>query len=138
MTVRQPDPAPGAEPERGFIVGVFPRGVDGEAELSELRELARTAGVAPVGELVQHRAYPDPRTFVGKGKLTELKEEYGGSRAEVLRGRNVVRRTYSVACARAVAASNASGSTPSRSGTAKRRWVPVAVWIAEGASAEPL
>ena len=84
VTVRQPDPAPGAEPERGFIVGVFPRGVDGEAELSELRELARTAGVAPVGELVQHRAYPDPRTFVGKGKLTELKEEYGGSRAEVL------------------------------------------------------
>jgi len=84
VTVRQPDPAPGAEPERGFIVGVFPRGVDGEAELAELRELARTAGVAPVGELVQHRAHPDPRTFVGKGKLTELKEAYGGSDAEVL------------------------------------------------------
>jgi GTPase len=84
VTVRQPDPAPGAEPERGFIVGVFPRGVDGGAELAELRELARTAGVAPVAELVQHRSRPDPRTFVGKGKLTELKDAYGGSRAEVL------------------------------------------------------
>jgi len=84
VTVRQPDPVPGAEPERGFIVGVFPSGVDGEAELAELRELARTAGVAPVGELVQHRARPDPRTFVGKGKLTELKQAYGGSEAEVL------------------------------------------------------
>ena len=84
MTVRQPDPAPGAEPERGFLVGVFAKGVDGEAELEELRELARTAGVAPVGELVQHRAHPDPKTFVGKGKLTELKDEYGGSSAEVL------------------------------------------------------
>ena len=40
--------------------------------------------MAPVGELVQHRAHPDPRTFVGKGKLTELKEAYSGSDAEVL------------------------------------------------------
>ena len=84
VTPRQPDPAPGAEPERGFIVGVFPNGVDGEAELAELRELARTAGVAPVGELFQHRPRPDPRTFVGKGKLTELKNAYGRSDAEVL------------------------------------------------------
>ncbi len=84
MTTRQPDPAPGAEPERGFVVGVFPKGADGEAELAELRELARTAGVAPVGELVQHRARPDPRTFVGKGKLSELKQEYVTASAEVL------------------------------------------------------
>jgi len=84
VTARQPDPAPGAEPERGFVVGVFAKGVDGEAELAELRELARTAGVAPVGEVVQHRVRPDPRTFVGKGKLTELKEAYADARAEVL------------------------------------------------------
>jgi GTP-binding protein HflX len=84
VTVRQPDPAPGAEPERGFVVGVFPKGVDGQEELAELRELARTAGVEPVGELVQHRAQPDPRTFVGKGKLTELQSAYGAATAEVL------------------------------------------------------
>ena len=84
MTARQPDPAPGAEPERGFVVGVFPKGSDGDAELAELRELARTAGVLPVAELVQYRARPDPRTFVGKGKLGELKESYAAASAEVL------------------------------------------------------
>jgi GTP-binding protein HflX len=84
VTARQPDPAPGAEPERGFVLGVFAKGVDGEEELAELRELARTARVEPVAEIVQHRARPDVRTFVGKGKLEELKSEYAGSGAEVL------------------------------------------------------
>jgi GTP-binding protein HflX len=84
VTTRQPDPAPGAAPERGFVLGVFGKGVDGEEELAELRELARTAGVLPVAELVQHRDRPDPRTFVGKGKLAELKAAYGQSDAEVL------------------------------------------------------
>jgi GTP-binding protein HflX len=84
VTARQPDPALGVEPERGFVLGVFPKGVDGEAELAELRELARTAGVDTIGELVQHRDRPDPRTFLGKGKLTELKREYARRAAEVL------------------------------------------------------
>ena len=84
MTARQPDPAPGAEPERGFLVGVYPKGSDGEVELAELEELARTAGVAASGELVQHRARPDIRTFVGKGKLTELKQSFGDAAGEVL------------------------------------------------------
>jgi GTP-binding protein HflX len=63
---------------------VLPKSADAEDELGELRELARTAGVEPVAELVQQRAHPDPRTYVGKGKLQELKEAYGASRAEVL------------------------------------------------------
>jgi GTPase len=84
VTPRQPDPAPGAEPERGFLVGVYPKGSDGADELAELTELARTAGVAPIGALVQHRAHADPRTFVGKGKLAELKAAFGSGDAEVL------------------------------------------------------
>jgi GTP-binding protein HflX len=84
VTSRPPDPAPGIEPERGFVVAVLPRGADAEDELGELRELARTAMVAPVGELVQQRQRPDPRTYVGKGKLEELKEAYAASEAEVL------------------------------------------------------
>jgi GTP-binding protein HflX len=84
VTARQPDPAPGAEPERGYLVGVYPKGADGAEELAELVELARTAGVAPIGSLVQHRAHSDPRTFVGKGKLIELTAEFGSSDAEVL------------------------------------------------------
>ncbi|MDX6504509.1 MAG: GTPase [Gaiellaceae bacterium] len=60
------------------------QGVDAEEELAELKELARTAGVDPVAEVVQHRERPDPRTYVGKGKLEELKQAYTDAEAEVL------------------------------------------------------
>jgi GTPase len=81
---RQPDPAPGAEPERGFLVAVLPPGADADDELDELRELLRTAGVAPVGELVQRRPAPDRRTYVGKGKLAELQKRVAEASAECL------------------------------------------------------
>ncbi len=84
MRQRQPDPPPGLEPERGFIVAVLAPGVDEEDELDELRELSRAAGVEPVGELVQRRARPDERTYVGKGKLRELQAQFGATRAESL------------------------------------------------------
>ncbi|HXZ56986.1 MAG TPA: GTPase HflX [Gaiellaceae bacterium] len=84
MTAHQPDPAPGAEPERGFVVAVLAPGAAAEDELAELEELARTAGVEPLGSMVQHRARPDPRTYVGKGKLAELKAAYPASEGEVL------------------------------------------------------
>jgi GTP-binding protein HflX len=84
MAPRQPDPSPGLEPERGFVLAVLAQGVDPDEELQELEELARTAGVEPVARLVQHRASPDPRTYVGKGKLDELKQAYSDAGAEVL------------------------------------------------------
>ena len=83
--MRQPNPASaGAEPERGFLVAVLPKGAAADDELAELVELARTAGVSIVGRMVQQRAQPDPRTYVGKGKLEELKEAYAEAGAEVL------------------------------------------------------
>jgi GTPase len=84
VTQHQPDPAPGAEPERGFLVAVLAQGVDADEELGEMRELMRTAGVEPVGELVQRRPAPDPRTYVGKGKLAELKAALPDAAAESL------------------------------------------------------
>ena len=84
MAVRQPAAAPGLEPERGFVLAVLAQGVEPDDELAELEELARTAGVEPVGRLVQHRQHPDPRSFVGKGKLVELKQAYNDAHAEVL------------------------------------------------------
>ena len=66
------------------MLAVLARGADADEELGELCELARTAGVEPVAELVQQRSSPDPRTYVGKGKLQELKQAYGDARAEVL------------------------------------------------------
>jgi GTPase len=84
VTAHQPDPAPGAEPERGFVLAVLAQGVVAEQELAELEELARTAGVEPVASLSQHRARQDPRSYVGKGKLAELKGAFPESGAEVL------------------------------------------------------
>jgi GTPase len=84
VTQHQPDPAPGAEPERGLLVAVLAQGVNEGEELGEMRELMRTAGVEPVGELVQRRPAPDPRTYVGKGKLVELKEAVSREGAESL------------------------------------------------------
>jgi GTP-binding protein HflX len=84
MTAREPELRVGPEPERGLLLAVLPKCAEAERELAELRELARTAGVEPVAETVQRRAHPDPRRYVGKGKLEELKAAYADHGAEVL------------------------------------------------------
>jgi len=43
-------------------------------DLAELEELLRTAGVAVVGKLIQHREAPHPNSYLGPGKVEELKE----------------------------------------------------------------
>jgi len=55
--------------QRAFCIAATP---DQDADLSELRELLRTAGVAVAGELIQRRPRPDPNRYIGKGKLAEL------------------------------------------------------------------
>ncbi|MDX6671835.1 MAG: GTPase [Solirubrobacteraceae bacterium] len=57
--------------QRAICIAALPEGED----LSELRELLRTAGVAAVGELVQHRERPHPNTYLGPGKVEELKAQ---------------------------------------------------------------
>ncbi|MGZ8694458.1 MAG: GTPase HflX, partial [Gaiellaceae bacterium] len=84
VTSRRPVPAAADEPERGFILAVLHPTVDPEEQLPEMRELARAAGVEPVAAMTQHRANPDRRLYVGKGKLEELKAAYGNARADVL------------------------------------------------------
>jgi GTP-binding protein HflX len=84
VTDRQPEPAQGNAPERGFVLAVLAPGTDPDDELGEVRELARTAGVEPVGDLVQHRPHAAPRTYVGKGKIEELKAAYKEVGSEVL------------------------------------------------------
>ncbi len=60
---------PGRAKQRAFCVAALPEGDD----LSELHELLRTAGVAVVGQAVQHRELPHPNTYLGEGKLEEVK-----------------------------------------------------------------
>src|ERR1700694_406476 len=45
---------------------------DAEDSMAELRELAQSAGVVVLDELIQKRSTIDPRTVLGKGKLEEL------------------------------------------------------------------
>jgi host factor-I protein len=47
-------------------------GVD-DSTMDELRELATAAGARIIGETVQHRERPDPATYIGKGKIEELR-----------------------------------------------------------------
>ena len=46
----------------------------GTHALDELRELAISAGARIIDEVIQRRDRPDPATFIGKGKVEELRE----------------------------------------------------------------
>lgn len=56
--------------ERAVLVGLA-NGLQ-EDSLDELAALARAAGAEPVGRVVQSRGAPDPATFVGKGKVSQI------------------------------------------------------------------
>jgi GTPase len=60
--------------ERVVLVGVWTEGsaLESEASLAELARLAETAGSEVLEGLVQRRDKPDPATYIGSGKVTEL------------------------------------------------------------------
>src|SRR5919107_5514780 len=70
----------GRAKQRAYAIGAMPEGDD----LSELKELLRTAGVAVVGELVQHREQPHPNLYLGPGKVEELKGMLADADANVI------------------------------------------------------
>src|SRR2546426_4696256 len=47
----------------------------GTHALDELRELATSAGARIIDEVIQRRDRPDPATYIGKGKVEELREQ---------------------------------------------------------------
>lgn len=60
--------------EKVILVGVDTGGAESEeSSLDELAELARTAGAQVAGRLIQARESIHPGTYIGKGKLSELK-----------------------------------------------------------------
>ena len=60
-------------PERAVVIASLERdGDEADDRLAELGELLRTAGARVVDTLVQHRERPQPRTYLGRGKLDEL------------------------------------------------------------------
>ena len=63
-------------PESAILVGVIDKYHDARQVndyLEELAFLAETAGAIPGKTFVQRLEYPDPKTFVGSGKLNEIK-----------------------------------------------------------------
>jgi GTP-binding protein HflX len=64
------------------MVAAVPAGEDDH--LAELEELLRTSGVASVGELVQRRDQPHPNSYLGPGKIDELKAQIAASNANLV------------------------------------------------------
>ncbi len=73
-----------AAPERAVVIATVRPAEEADESLEEMRELLRTAQVETEATLVQRRAGPDPSTYVGKGKLDELKTLCRESGAEVV------------------------------------------------------
>jgi GTP-binding protein HflX len=57
---------------RAMILQVHSGGPAVAARQAELRELCKTAGVTVVELVAQRRRHPDPKTFLGKGKLRDV------------------------------------------------------------------
>ena len=59
--------------ERAVLIQASPDGLPDESEREEFIELAVSAGAIVAAELTTSRKRPNPRYFIGKGKLDELK-----------------------------------------------------------------
>src|SRR5688572_13494477 len=68
--------------QRAFLIAALEAG--DEPDLSELRELLRTAGVAVVGQTIQHRDKPHPNTYLGPGKVEEVKAQLKAADANLV------------------------------------------------------
>lgn len=75
------------EHERAIVICVLQKGSDrtiATEHLDELEFLAETANVDVCARLIQERAKPDGATYIGKGKVEELKELLEGENAKVV------------------------------------------------------
>lgn len=72
--------------ERVVLVGVWTEGTPEEAEnsLKELSALAETAGSQVLEGLIQRRDRPDPGTFIGSGKVAELRQAVMNTEADTV------------------------------------------------------
>ncbi len=62
------------EKERLLLVGVSEQdGDDARDSIEELEDLVKTSGAIPVGSLIQNRERMHPGTYVGKGKIEEIR-----------------------------------------------------------------
>jgi GTP-binding protein HflX len=72
--------------ERVVLVGVWTEGTAADAEnsLAELKLLAETAGSEVLDALIQRRQKPDPATFIGSGKVEDLRATVEATGADTI------------------------------------------------------
>ncbi|MDQ7857390.1 MAG: GTPase HflX [Armatimonadota bacterium] len=70
------------EAERAVLVGTD--GADGGPSLEELARLAETAGARPVATVIQRRARPHPASYLGKGKVEEVRRASEAAAADLV------------------------------------------------------
>jgi GTPase len=87
MAKKTPEPTERPR-ERAFLVGAEFDGQDGLLSvvdsLNELSLLADTAGLEVVGQATQRLSHPNPNTFIGPGKVDEVKALAAEYQAEVI------------------------------------------------------
>ena len=72
--------------ERVVLVGVWTEGTAAMAEnsLAELKALAETAGSEVLDAVIQRRDKPDPATYIGSGKVVELRQIVSSTGADTV------------------------------------------------------
>ena len=62
------------ERPRAVVFAVLPPGSDAASDepLAEIKELLRSADIAWLADVVQHREAPPPHSYLGRGKMVEL------------------------------------------------------------------
>ncbi len=80
------------EKKKVFILSVHPKSENISTTLDSINEmssLATTLGFKVIGHEYQTRPHPDPKSYMGTGKLMEIKEEIiacGRTEGPVVRG----------------------------------------------------
>lgn len=78
---------PSITKEKAILIGIYgpetPKWLAGEY-LEELELLADTAGATCQEKILQNRPHPDPSTYIGKGKLNQLKALVGETASDLL------------------------------------------------------
>lgn len=71
-------------PETSVLVGLDTGDYDAEVSIDELEELAKTAGSKVLAKIVQKKEKPDPATYIGSGRLKEIRDFCRDNEADLI------------------------------------------------------
>ena len=72
------------EPEKAVLVGIDIGTYNAEVSMDELEELAKTAGAVVCAKVLQKREKPDSATYIGSGRVLEVKEYADANEIDLL------------------------------------------------------